>query len=316
MRIVVTGATGFIGYNFVRRVSAKAHEVHCLVRGTSDTSLLRELPVRLVTCDIMDEGATIRAVGAIRPGAVVHCAAAVQGNDENQLRRVNAGSTANICAAALKCRAERLVYLSSIAVINGNSEGVLTDSMPYKANSAYGRSKVAAELAVMEYRDMGLRSAVLRPCMIYGEDEPHALERILWLIHKRLLMLPDIPEVGSRLHLGYVGNVAQLMEMALLDERALQGTFLVADSEVTTPRGFFQALYREMGKTPPPEVPRWLMNAAMIVPPVRRRVKKLFKDRMYDISRARDILGYEPEVTLEEGIRRTVARWREKRVKA
>jgi nucleoside-diphosphate-sugar epimerase len=253
-----------------------------------------------------------QAITRIKPQAVVHCAAAVEGKDERELHRVNVGSTANICSASLKHGVERLVYLSSIAVVNGNSDPVLTDQMPYKANSAYGRSKIAAELVVMDHREMGLKTAILRPCMIYGEGEPHALDGILGLVNRRLLMMPDIPEVDSKLHLGYVGNVAALMELALHSDKALEGTFLAADRETTTPRAFVASLYREMGKTVPPDVPRWVMNAVMTIPPVGRRVKKLFRERRYDISRARELLGYEPEVTLEEGIKRTVARWKEK----
>lgn len=312
MRIVVTGATGFIGLNFIKRVAYKGHEIYCLVRRTSDTSALSAFPVRIELCDIMDAAWVDGAIGRIKPQAVVHCAAAVEGKDERELCRVNVGSTSNICAASLKYGVERLVYLSSIAVVNGNSDAVLTDTMPYKANSAYGRSKIAAELLVVEHREMGLKAAILRPCMIYGEDEPHALDGILGLVSRRLLMLPNIPEVDSKLHLGYVGNVAQLMELALHSDKALEGTFLVADRETTTPRAFVNGLYREMGKASPPDVPRWMMKLVMAIPPVGRRVKRLFRERMYDISRARELLGYEPEVMLEEGVRRTVARWKEK----
>lgn len=310
MRILVTGATGFIGLNLVRRLVPKGHEIVCLARKSADVSRLKDLPVSLSFCEVLDESGVDKVFRAFRPEAVFHCAAAVEARDERELRRVNVGSTRNICEACLKYGTGRLIYASSIAVVNGNEGPVLNDSMPYKANCAYGWSKVAAELVVYEYREKGLKTAIIRPCMVYGEEEPHALGRILYLANRRLLFLPDIPEADSTLHLAYVGNVAQIMETALYDDRALEGTYIVADREYTTVRGFFNALYRELGAGAPPVIPRWAMSIAFIVPAVRNKVKRLFRERVYDISRAERLLGYKPEVSLEEGLRRTVFAWK------
>lgn len=313
MRVLVTGASGFIGASLVRRLATKGHDITCLVRKTSKTGSLAGMPVRLLTCDILDKEQTRRAFEDMRPEAVFHCAAAVMEPREEELIRVNAGSTRNICDASLNSGVKRMVYLSSIAVINGNENTMLTDQLPYKPNSAYGRSKVAAEIKAIEYRERGLKTAIIRPCMVYGEDEPHALGRILNLVSKRRLFLPDVEKIDSRLQMAYVGNVAQMMELALYNDNALEGTFLAADRDITTVRMFFESLYREAGAGSLPMMPGWILKAAMIVPPVRRRIDRLFKERVYDISRAEKLLRYEPEVPLEEGLRRTVKHWMDKR---
>ena len=313
MRILVTGASGFIGAAIVRRLAPKGHDITCLVRKTSKTGALAGMPVRFLTCDILDGEETRRAFEDMRPEAVFHCAAAVTEPREEELIKVNAGSTRIICDASLRTGVQRLVYLSSIAVINGNEDTMLTDQLPYKPNCAYGRSKVAAEIKALEYRERGLKTAIIRPCMVYGEDEPHALGKILSLVSKRRLFLPDFAKIDSRLQMAYVGNVAQMMELALYNDNALEGTFLAADREITTVRMFFEALYRETGAGRLPMMPGWILKTAMIVPPVRRRIDRLFKERVYDISRAERLLGYVPGVSLEEGIRRTVAYWKDKR---
>jgi nucleoside-diphosphate-sugar epimerase len=311
MKILVTGATGFIGHKLVERLDPKGHDITCLVRSTSDTSLLTAMPVKIMTCDILNDRETDDAFRMLRPEAVFHAAAAVEERDERILRRTNITSTRNICASSLKYGVKRVVYLSSIAVISGNDDETLTDRSPYKANSPYGRSKLAAELAALEYREMGLKIAIIRPCMIYGENEPHAFDKVLRLVRRRLLPVPGKKALaGAKLQLGYVGNVAQLMELALYNDKALEGTFLVADKEITTPGRFLELLYEEMGAGRPPVMPGWLIGAAMLVPPVRKRISRMFKARSYDISRAEDLLGYKPEVSLEEGIKRTVAHWK------
>lgn len=311
MKILITGATGFIGHKLVERLVPEGHDITCLVRSTSDTTRLKTMPVKLMVSDILNEREIDDVFRILRPEAVFHAAAAVEGRDEKVFRHINVTSTRNICGSSLKYGVKRVVYLSSIAVINGNDSEILTDQLPYKANSPYGRSKLAAELVALEYREMGLKIAIIRPCMIYGENEPHAFDRILRLVKRRLLPMPGIRALAdAKLQLGYVGNVAQIMEIALYNDKALEGTFLVADDEVTTAGKFFELLYREMGAGRPPVVPGWLMNLVMLIPPVRKKINRMFKARGYDISRARDLLGFKPEVSLEDGIKRAVAHWK------
>ncbi len=315
MRMLVTGATGFIGARIVRRLAPKGHDITCLVRKTSKIESLAGMPVKLLACDILDEEQTRKTFEEVRPEAVFHCAAAVMEPREEELLRVNTGSTRNICDASLRSGVQRLVYLSSIAVINGNEDTVLTDRLSYKPNCAYGRSKIAAEIMALEYRERGLKTAIIRPCMVYGEDEPHALGKLLGLVSKRRLFLPDFNKIDSRLQMAYVGNVAQMMELALFNDNALEGTFLAADRDITTVRKFFESLYRETGAGNLPLIPGWTVKAAMVIPPARRRIDRFFKERVYDISRAEKLLGYVPEISLEEGLRRTVERWMEKRAR-
>ena len=149
--------------------------------------------------------------------------------------------------------------------------------------------------------------------MVYGEDEPHLLGRILGLVRKRWFPILDVPGMDSLLNLADIGNLVQALELALEKEEALDGTFIIADRDVITVRRFLEVLYDEMGARPP-VVPSWLARALVTAPPFRRRAKKLFKHRVYDISRAEKLLGYRPTVSTEEGLRRTVRHWKEKHV--
>jgi nucleoside-diphosphate-sugar epimerase len=310
VRIFVTGGTGFIGDHLVRRLVPEGHEVFCLVRETSHTSGIRAAGAVLVPGCVDDAVSVKKAFERARPEAVVHCAARVMGPDEDEFYSVNETGTENVCRAGLEQGIRRLVHVSSIAVVNGNPARPLTDDMSFSATGAYGRSKIEAERVVERYRGKGLPAAIIRPCMVYGEDEPHAMNRLLKWVGSGCLPVPDVPGADTPLQLAYVGNVTRILELALEREEALSGTFLAADGDRITPRRFLEILYNEMSNRKPPVVPGWLARAAMAVPPFRGMARRAFKERTYDISRARDLLGYVPPVGTEEGLRRTVKYWK------
>lgn len=288
----------------------KGHDVACLVRKTSKCDFLKKKNVSLIYSDIADAGQVEKAFDEACPEYVFHCAASVKGDEEN-LYRTNAAGTRNICQACYKHGISRLVYLSSVAVVSGNSQVPLTEDLPYKASNAYGRSKIEAERIVMDYREKGLPVAVIRPCMVYGEDEPHALPNILANVARRHIPVLSFRGLRERLHLVYVDNVVHAMELALENEEALKGTFFIADREVITIRRFLEIVSDELGVGSPPVIPEWVVRIAIVIPPVRKRFFRIFKDRVYDIARARDILGYEPEVSTEEGLRRSARYWKQ-----
>lgn len=316
MRILVTGATGFIGYDLVRRLAEERHEISCLVRETSRTDRLKEAGVSFVTGCVTNSASVKMAVEQTDPEAVFHCAARVTGADKTGFHHINAEGTENVCRASLEHGVGRLIHISSIAAVNGNKERPLTDDLPFNPTGAYGRSKIAAERIVVKYRDMGLKAAMIRPCMVYGENEPHAMDRLLKWVEARRLPLPDIAAVDTPLQMVYLGNVTHALILALEREEALSGTFLVADKDVITLRKFLEILYDEMSGQRPPVMPGWLARAGMVVPPFHGIAKRVFKERTYDISRAQTLLGYDPPMGTEEGLRRTVRYWKSAHGKA
>lgn len=313
MKILVTGATGFIGKNLVKALTEKGHEVVCVVRKTSRTDHLKEKNISLVVADLLDNGEVEEVFSKVLPEAVFHCAAAVMEKDEDKLHEVNMTSTRNICQACLDNHVKRLVYLSSIAVISGNDKVPLTDELPYKANNPYGRSKIEAEKVVVDFREKGLAAAVIRPCMVYGEDEPHGLDRMMEAVEARRIPVVDLPGMESKLNLVHVDNVVQVLMLALEKDEALEGAFIVADKEAITLRKFFEICYDELTSSKPPVVPSWLGKMLLLLPPVKKRADRYFKDRVYDISRARDLLGYEPRIGTEDGLRKVIRYWKKSR---
>lgn len=312
MKILVTGATGFIGQRLVERLLETGHNVTCLVRETSRRERLEELGVSLKFADISSPEEVLEVFEELHPEVVFHCAARVWSNDKEKLMRDNALGTRNICRGCMESGVKRLVYLSSVAVVSGNNTSPLTEDLPFKTSGAYGESKIEAEKVALEYREKGHNVSIIRPCIVYGEDEPHALDTVFERIEKKMLPILDVPGMDSKLALAYVGNVVQVLELAMEKKEALEGSFMVADREVVTLRSFLNILYDEMSGGPPPVIPGWLVGILTLLPPLRRKAERFFKDRVYDISRTSSVLGYDPRVSTEEGLRRTLRHWKEK----
>ncbi|NQT32613.1 MAG: NAD-dependent epimerase/dehydratase family protein, partial [Candidatus Omnitrophica bacterium] len=241
---------------------------------------------------------------------VFHCAGSVRGKTEEELFSINVTGTYNICQACYNRNVKRLIYLSSIATVNGNSQMPLADNMPYKARNAYGRSKIEAEKIAIEFREKGLPVAIIRPCMVYGEGEPHALYKIFRAAQKRLIPAIRGSEMDSKLNLVDVNNVVSALALALEKEEALSGTFIIADKDAITIRKFLEIVYNELDVGGPPVFPAWMVKFCLVLPPVKRKFKGLFKDRVYDISRAEKLLGYSPAISTEEGLRRVIRDWK------
>src|SRR6185369_4013841 len=170
MTILVTGGSGFLGSHIIEQLSQAGRPVRALLRRSSDTKFLRSLSnVELVDGAIDDRASLERAVAGVE--AVVHSAGLVKARNLDEFMRVNARGTENLLAACLPLgnSLKRFVQVSSIAVggpsdAYGNPFSV--DATPRPVTD-YGRSKLAAERAVLSKQDQ-LKVTVIRPPAIYG----------------------------------------------------------------------------------------------------------------------------------------------------
>ncbi len=304
-RILITGATGFIGRALVNELAKSGHEIFALVRRTSKAEPLKALGVNLIYADITDKE-SLDKVLSYKIDVIFHCAALVSGRGLRKLRKANVNGTENICKLALSLGVERMVYLSSVAVVSGNKNIPLYEDLPYSASNSYGISKIEAEKKVLEFRRQGLRVAVLRPCMVYGEGEPHALSKLLFFLKRRIF--PVIDGGRHKLHLVYVGNVVSALMLALEKEEFLSGTYFVADDEVLTISEIFSILSRSIGGLAPYNLPSWVKPFLFRIPYAGKKFKFFFRDRVYDISKIK-ALGYKAPFNAEESLVETARYW-------
>lgn len=297
MNILVTGGTGFIGRHLVSQLIKIGYKPKLLVRKTSNISYFRENSVEFVYGDIQDFASLKNAFCGI--DIVFHCAAEVANHPKEKLFTANVLGTENVCRAAFETGVKKLIYLSSVSVISGNTNNPLTDGLPYIATNPYGVSKIKAEKIVLQYRDKGLKVAIFRPCMVYGEDEPHLFKLILKLLKFR--MLPILGSGDKLLHLVYVENVVQVLISVLENEAAFNGTYIVADKEILTAKEFLGLVSSALGVKPPRYIPMWFVKIFSWIPCeiIKNVIKFYSKDRSYDISRIEKYLNYKPLLARE-----------------
>lgn len=289
--VLVTGATGFIGRNLVAELARlNQYNIYCLLRNPQKADLVKPYGVRVIYGDITDKSSLNRLL-QYKIDIVFHCAGLLNNKHPCLLHKVNVTGTENICAVSLRLGVERFVYLSSVAVVSGNPQVPLVEDLPYRTTNIYGESKKEAEKKALEYRNKGLRIVIIRPCMVYGEGEPHLIRRLLFLLKWRLL--PVLNGGNNRLHLVYVKNVVDLMIFVLDKDEFLEGTFFIADREALTVKEVYRYFARGIRARPPFVVPARFTPLLLNLPVLGKKLRFSMKDRVYSTDRIRS-LGFRP----------------------
>ncbi|QFY11042.1 NAD-dependent epimerase/dehydratase family protein [Nonomuraea phyllanthi] len=323
MKVLVTGASGFLGLAVCRRLAARGDTVHTLHRRSHPE--LDALGLTQHLADIRDPAAVRAAVGSCE--AVVHCAAKAGAyGPARDYREINVDGTRNVLDACARSGA-RLVHLSSPSVVHDGRdlEGV-DESVPYARRypAAYPRSKALAEQLVLAATGT-VPVVALRPHLIWGPGDPHFLPRLAANRHRLWLLGPTDKIIDTV----YVDNAADACLLAL--DRLRPGsplcgrTYFIAQGE---PCGFgtwVNALLGAAGLPPVrrrlPVVPAKLAAALMergcgparalglrVEPPLTRfLVEQASTAHWFDLSAARRDLGYRPRVSMAEGLTRLTA---------
>jgi nucleoside-diphosphate-sugar epimerase len=245
MRILVTGASGFVGRTLVNDLAAQGHRVRAAMRQPADifaktvevvavSDLARPIEWRPLLSDVQ---------------AIVHLAGiahAGPGIAEELYDRVNRAATVALATAAAGARIERLVFLSSIrAQIGPTFDHALTEADPPHPTDAYGRSKLAAEEAI---RAAGLPHTILRPSLIYGAGVKGNLASLLQ-IARSPWPLP-LGALRNRRSLLARENLVSAIHLALAAPATTSETYVVADPTPVTVAEIVTALRAGLGRRP------------------------------------------------------------------
>jgi nucleoside-diphosphate-sugar epimerase len=294
VRVLVTGASGFVGHAACRELIARGHEVRALVRraGSEPAGTVA------VAGDLTDAGALAAAVREAAPEGVLHLAAEIASQrSADRVREVNVEGTRRLLEACVAAGAPKVVFTST--VVTGEAGGaLLTEDEPLPVQTPYGRSKQEGEALLFA---SGLPAVVVRPGHVYGPGG--------WYEHE---MLARLRQPGRFAVIGRGDNLWDVIHVddvarALVDalERAPAGEiYHAADDEPIAYYDFMALSAQALGVGPPRRVPAWVARLAA----GSSAVTAVVRSARTSNAKLKHDLGWAPRYpSAREGIPATVA---------
>lgn len=317
--VLVTGAGGFIGRHLVDYMLALNRRVIALdvdlagIRHLHGHALLR--PVEADICSHDDVAALMKEVDVVFNLAAAHLEVVA---DEDHYQAVNVDALENMLQAAASENILRFVHCSTVGVYGPLEHIPADEQTTCKPDIAYERTKLAGEAAVRRaVSSTDLSAVIIRPSWVYGPGCPRTLKLFRSIAKRRFFFVGD----GQNLrHPIYITDLLAAFDLASNVSLTSGETIIVAGPHAVTTKELVQTIITLLGIRFRPRALRPGLVAAgcrlmekgfSIVgrqPPFSTRSLKFFTDNSsFSIEKARHLLAYEPEVTLEQGLSRTLA---------
>lgn len=317
VRVLVTGASGFIGGHLVRALCDDGVAVRAMLR-RPDGIPACDVRSEPVLADLLDPPSLVRA--CTNADVVVHCAGyahahGAAGSDAASHFETNLVGTRNLAEAAVAARVSRLVFLSSVKALGPPGNACADEDWPVSPETPYGCAKREAEAALRQCAaEAALEVVILRLAMVYGPGSRGNLERMARGI--RAGWFPPLPETGQRRSMIHVADVVGAIMRVIDDSRATGRTYIVAHPRAYSGAELQAAMRDALGLAPQRwSVPAGLLRALGRVGDLAgglmgRRfpfdgevVGRLLGPERYDASAIRSELGWAARVSLEDGLR-------------
>jgi len=322
MTVLVTGATGFLGTSLVHRLLAGRTRVRVLARSPAKAKGLRDRGAEVVVGDITDRSAVAAAAGGAT--VVYHLAGRLfaPGIPATEYYRTHVEGTELLLACCQEeSTLQRFVHCSTTGVLGVTGDRPADESAPCRPTNAYEATKAEAELAVRERSREGFPGVIARPGLVYGPGDLHLLPFF------RAVLRRQFRPIGRRsiwLHPIYIDDMVEALVRCGERAEAVGECFHVAGPQPVPLAALADAIARaggtrmSRGYIPLPAARALAVVGDRLPPNLRRsapltrgRLDFLTHSRVYDVTKARRLLGFAAATDLAGGAARSVTWYRE-----
>jgi len=317
-RVLITGANGCIGNVLVRFLAGAGYDITAMARDESDTDKIKNIEnVKIVFGDICDTRRMEAILSASIFHIVIHLAGIVHNPNASleECMEVNYRATSHLFELSKKYGVKQFIFASTVAVYGEDNEAVLDEDSPVSPQTPYAISKLKAEEYIRNNHDNIIKYTIIRPTTVYGKYDRGNINKLVNIVKKGVV--PIVGNGNNRKSFVYVENLVEGILKTFFNEKAYNQTFILSDAKPYTMNQFIKTISAALGK----KVIILHLPIRLVLVSLRMlsaglmlfgkeatfnasSVKKFTTNNVFDISKARKLLNYEPRYSLFYGLQK------------
>jgi nucleoside-diphosphate-sugar epimerase len=303
MRILITGATGYIGRQLAESLS-REHEISATVREHS-----RHLEPPIVQHSGFDmladndwSTALLDIDAVVYLAGKAHITRSTNAEIDSEYMAINCDAAIDAAKAAAEHSVKRFIYISSVSVNGEQSAQPFCEADMPNPVGLYGQSKYAAELKLFQLsKESDIEIVVIRPPMVVGPNAQGNVGRIVKWASRRIVLPLPLGSTGNKRSVIGLSNLVAFITICLSHPRAVNEVFFVADEADLSTTQLLKYFAIAFHKKPIMlQIPPFIMRAGLTMIGKSHLSKRLFGDFQVNTSKARDLLGWRPGVSLKD----------------